>query len=70
MQLKFIMWSLCAQVFMKEVVAALKANTDAWPFLVPVPRTEVPDYYDVIKVRIGSLSPPGHAVYTFNVDSS
>lgn len=35
---------------MKEVVGALKANTDAWPFLVPVPRAEVPDYYDVIKV--------------------
>lgn len=35
--------------FMKEVVAVLAANTDAWPFLQPVPRADVPDYYDVIK---------------------
>jgi hypothetical protein len=45
---------------MKEVVAALQANTDAWPFLQPVPRAEVPDYYDVIKV-----SSPCHPIQVY-----
>lgn len=28
-----------------------QAEPDSWPFLTPVSKEEVPDYYDVIKVR-------------------
>jgi hypothetical protein len=31
---------------------ALRAHSSVWPFLDPVPREEVPDYYDVIKFAI------------------
>jgi len=30
-------------------VAAIRAHPAAWPFVEPVPRDEVPDYYLVIK---------------------
>lgn len=39
-----------AQAFMTELLQLLKGGTDAWPFLEPVSRSDVPDYYDVIKV--------------------
>jgi len=33
----------------REVVAKIKAHPSSWPFLKPVDRREVPDYYEVIK---------------------
>ncbi|ESO96438.1 hypothetical protein LOTGIDRAFT_159848 [Lottia gigantea] len=33
----------------EELIADLVKHDDAWPFLKPVNRREVPDYYDVIK---------------------
>lgn len=33
-------------------------HTDAWPFKEPVDAREVPDYYDIIKDPIGTLSHP------------
>jgi len=32
-------------------VQDVERNEDAWPFKVPVSREEVPDYYEIIKVR-------------------
>jgi len=32
-----------------NVLIAVKNHASAWPFLQPVPRSEVPDYYDIIK---------------------
>ncbi|XP_047136473.1 histone acetyltransferase KAT2A isoform X2 [Hydra vulgaris] len=32
-----------------NVLNAVKNHASAWPFLKPVPRNEVPDYYDIIK---------------------
>jgi len=40
------------KAFMGTSLAAVRAHADAWPFLEPVSRADVPDYYDIIKVRI------------------
>ncbi|KDD73121.1 hypothetical protein H632_c2512p1 [Helicosporidium sp. ATCC 50920] len=37
------------QRYMRDLLARLQREPDAWPFLKPVPVEEVPDYYDVIK---------------------
>ena len=37
----------------REVVAKIRAHPSSWPFLKPVDRREVPDYYEVIKDPIG-----------------
>lgn len=42
---------------MHEMLQQVRANKDAWPFLVPVNRADVPDYYDVIKARCWAISP-------------
>nr|CAB3257876.1 histone acetyltransferase KAT2A [Phallusia mammillata] len=34
---------------LKSIVQSLKNHSSAWPFLEPVKKSEVPDYYDVIK---------------------
>lgn len=34
------------------LVAALKAHEDSAAFVVPVRAEEVPDYYDIVKVRL------------------
>lgn len=41
----------------KAAVAALKAHEDSPAFVAPVIAEEVPDYYDIIKVRITGLRP-------------
>ena len=49
------------QAFMGELLQLLRGSTDAWPFLEPVSRSDVPDYYDVIKVPAPNIqsAPPG-----------
>lgn len=39
------------RAFMATALAAMRAHEDAWPFLEPVSRAEVPDYYDIIRAR-------------------
>jgi len=34
---------------LQNILTAVQNHASAWPFLSPVPRDEVPDYYDVIK---------------------
>ena len=36
------------QIYLRELLRAVKSHADAWPFLEPVDGKEVPDYYDVI----------------------
>lgn len=40
---------------LSNVLSAIQNHASAWPFLKPVGRTEVPDYYDVIKYPMGML---------------
>lgn len=47
---------------MHEMLQQVRANKDAWPFLVPVNRADVPDYYDVIKARCWATSPHAHSL--------
>lgn len=35
---------------MGGALTAVRAHADAWPFLEPVSKADVPDYYDIIKV--------------------
>lgn len=37
------------QTVLEDVLQKIKDHGSSWPFLVPVSREEVPDYYDVIK---------------------
>ena len=37
----------------KIIICCSQNHASAWPFLDPVPREEVPDYYDVIKYPMG-----------------
>lgn len=39
------------QTLMQAAWQALDAHEDSWPFREPVSPEDVPDYYDVIKVR-------------------
>lgn len=36
---------------MGAALSAMRRHEDAWPFRDPVSRVEVPDYYDIIRVR-------------------
>lgn len=42
----------------REVLDALRAHEDSPAFCVPVKAEEVPDYYDIIKVRSSEQEPP------------
>jgi hypothetical protein len=37
--------------FMRVALGVMRRHEDAWPFRDPVSRAEVPDYYDIIRVR-------------------
>ena len=42
--------------FMKHLLGVARRHPDAKPFLAPVPREQVPDYYDIIIVSALALS--------------
>jgi histone acetyltransferase len=46
---------LVLQKQLQEVLDKIKNHPSAWPFLKPVDRREVPDYYDVIKDPLGMI---------------
>lgn len=39
----------------KNIIQKIKQNKNSWPFLTPVNKSEVVDYYDVIKDPMGIL---------------
>ena len=41
--------------YMERLLADLKSHSKAWPFLKPVNKDEVADYYDVIKEPMGAF---------------
>lgn len=41
------------QVVLRDVLRSIKEHPSAWPFLKPVDRNEVADYYDIIRDPIG-----------------
>ncbi len=40
----------------KNIIQKIKQNKNSWPFLTPVNKSEVPDYYDVIKEPMGKFN--------------
>jgi hypothetical protein len=46
------------QVVFRDVLRSIKEHPSAWPFLQPVDKNEVLDYYDVIRDPIGTPPPP------------
>lgn len=42
-------------MIMKRILTDLQNHPSAWPFMKPVNREEVVDYYDVIKKPMGAL---------------
>lgn len=45
------------RAFMGAALAAVRGHEEAWPFQEPVPKAEVPDYYDIIRVGFGTCAP-------------